>query len=496
MDANMNTSPLPFKKKSWFSGKRVVIMGLGAMPQGSGMGAAVFCLRHGAQVLVTDIKSAVDLAEQVRILTKYFRAIPKASRGELSFRLGGHQWEDFAQADLIIQNPAVPADDAIVRRAKRAGIPITNDWGIFLTLKKVTLLGVTGTRGKSTTTTLLHRMIKQIAPRTQLVGNIGCSPLLVFEKIKTGDIVVAELSSFLLHHFSCLPAPHIAIFTNIMPDHLDKYKTFRAYLADKQTIYTYQKKSDYLIYNADNTHVRQSARRAPGRAIPFRARAGKDSVQGYIENSSVSRAVFVRGRRTIELFTAKDLALVGEHNMRNALSAAMAALLMGVTPAQIKKALKGFTGLSGRLEVAGTVEGITFYNDTSATTPEAALLSIESVASHVGVGGGIVWIGGGHDKNLDYRVLAQHLIARARAIILFEGTASQKLIPLLKKASCPVFTQVASMQDALAHAYKHAHRGDIVLLAPGAASFGVFRNQYDRGNQFMEGVKALGEIDS
>ncbi|MBI2551807.1 UDP-N-acetylmuramoyl-L-alanine--D-glutamate ligase [Candidatus Uhrbacteria bacterium] len=481
-----------------FQNKRVTVMGLGLYEKGTGIEAVKFFLRQGSKVTVTDLRSARELEGSVRELVKYWTGLRHRAKGierraknskplalspKLAFVFGKHREEDFKNADVVFQNPSVPSESPYLRIAAKRKIPVVNDWSLFLARHTPKLfIGVTGTRGKSTTTALIYEMLKyhhspfrpnRRMGKVWLAGNLGASPL-SFIDTYNGEPIVAELSSWLLHHFPTVKkSPNIAVVTNIMNDHLDKYRNIREYIADKENIFRFQKRGDTLVLNYDNAATRAMAKRARGKVVWFSA------------EKQLPRWV-----------PLEDLQIPGAHNRANALAAAVAADAAGVTRRDIAHVLKTFRGLPNRLELVRTVDGVRYYNDTTATTPEAtvaalATLGQRQITNHKSqITKNIVLIAGGADKKLEFRELAKYVKQYCKAVVLLPGTATNKFKPLITNYQLPI-TLVKQMKEAVKKAHVLAQSGDIVLLSPAAASFGLFKNEFDRGRQFVDHVRKL-----
>jgi len=387
--------------------QRVIIMGLGL--HGGGVGAADFFVKQGCDVLVTDLRSKKELKESLSRLKK------------VNLVLGKHREEDFINADLIIRNPGVPRESKYLKIAEKHNIPIKTDIDIFFDLYKGKIIGITGTKGKSTVATLTYQLLKKKYKNVYLAGNIGKS---VFDIIDKKGIAVLELSSFELEYLK--KSPHIALITNLFPDHLNRYKDFKEYVEAKKSIFKYQDKDDILILNKD---------------IKFK---GKGKTH-YFDGSNISAA------KTI-------------------------AKIMKVK--NIDKVIKNFKGIPHRQEFIAEKRGVKYYNDTAATNPEAVIMALKRFNN-------VVLIAGGEDKNLKYAKLAKE-IKKLPFIILFPGTASDKIKKHLKDFK---IYNVKTMKQAVKKANSLAKKGDIVLLSPGAASFNMFSNEFDRGNQFIKAVK-------
>jgi len=453
------------------AGRRVLVLGLGL--HGGGAAVARWLARHGARVTVSDLKPKSSFAATLLKL----RGLP------IRYVWGKHPASLLRQCDLIIQNPAVPKELPFLKLARQRGIPIENEATLFLKLCPASLvIGVTGSKGKSTTSTLLGAMLRRLHRRTVVAGNIRDTVMFqVLDKLTPGTPVVLELSSWHLEgvaaHRLRLP---IALVTNVFPEHLNRYPSLAAYAKAKAGIFRAQKPQDAIVLNYDNKITQHFGSQAPGRVYWF-------SVSRLVPRGVYvsSQVVYWRdGSSRRRLFAVRDIKLSGEHNLQAALAAAAVACLAGVPAADIATAVKSFKGLHDRLEPVRTWRGLTFYNDTTATAPAAVQAALRAVDK-----GSIVLIAGGADKNLDYHELARDIRRRVQALILLPGTATVKLQSDLKDFG-PVFL-AANMPAAVKLAARLANPGGVVLLSPGAASFGLFQHEFDRGAQFVQAVCRL-----
>jgi len=429
--------------KKLFGGKKITIMGLGLL--GRAVGDAEFFAAAGAELIVTDLKSEAELASSITRLKKF---------SNITYHLGGHRLEDFEDRDMIMRANNVPLDSAFIAHARGCGIPIEMDASLFAKLAGATLVGVTGTRGKSTTTHLIYEMAKATGLKPLLGGNErGIATLQLLEETNHNSLVIMELDSWQLQGFEeSKISPHIAVWTNFMPDHMNYYKgDMDRYFRDKAAIARFQKKGDFFMTTPE---IKEKIESKFG---PLQATCITDTM----------------------LPDDWALSLPGEHNRKNAGYAVAAARVLKISDDVIKKVLKTFSGLPGRLEFLGEKEGIAFYDDANSTTPEAAIAALRTLAP---AGRQIVLIAGGSDKELDLTAFAQEIERTAKKAILFKGKATEKLQALLSK-DFPV--EIAeSMDEAFKAARAAAKPGDIILLSPGATSFGIFKNEYDRGDQF------------
>ncbi|MFZ1626803.1 MAG: UDP-N-acetylmuramoyl-L-alanine--D-glutamate ligase, partial [Candidatus Moraniibacteriota bacterium] len=345
----------------------------------------------------------------------------------------------------------------------------------------------TGTKGKTTTAALITHILKTVDQPIIPAGISQIGFLDALTDVRSDSTIVAELSSwrlssFIAHQYS----PHIAVVTNIYPDHLNYYKKMASYIADKEVVFRFQKKEDVLILNRDNEGTRAFALKAPGHIVWFSEQILAEGEGIYLRSGAVWERTSAGER---ELFLWPAVGLLGEHNRSNILAAIATVRTQGITEKAILAGLMSFKGVPHRLELVGEYEGVHFYNDTAATMPEAAIAGIRTFSAPV------VLIAGGADKEFDYSELARVFATEPKSVILLQGTATKKLLPLMEKEalvqgrSGVVFPVVASMEDALQVATDEAQPGDVILLSPGVASFGLFQNEFDRGNQFRTGVE-------
>jgi len=437
-------------------------MGLGIV--GGGVGVVKFLVKAGAKVLVTDLKTEKELESSL----KKIKNLP------IELVLGRHRATDFINTDLIIKNPGVPGDSPYLKIAQKNGADIETDVGIFFELCKAPIIGITGTKGKSTVVTLIYQFLKSKYPNVILAGNIGTSPLESLKKIRKKSKVVLELSSWQLeglkkHRMS----PKVALITNIYPDHLNRYKNLKDYINSKKIIFLFQKSKDNLFLNYDASIVRKFAKLVKSKVCFFSRKEMSTELEKILD----------------------DLKIVGEHNISNILAAFSVAKLYKIPSKNIQRTLKRFKGLSGREEFVGQVRGVKYFNDTTATMPEAAIATMKMLSQKFPKSK-IILIAGGEDKRLNYKNLAKEISKKVKCLILFSGTASTKIkkeLSSFKTSKLPLFitSEVNSMEKAVKKASKSADRGDIILLSPAAASFNLFKNEFDRGEQFNKSLKKI-----
>jgi UDP-N-acetylmuramoylalanine--D-glutamate ligase len=440
-----------------FNAKRVTVMGLGHF--GGGVAVARWLVGQGARVLVTDQATPEKLADSIQQL----QGLP------IEFILGQHREHDFSSADLVVVSPAVPPNDPFLHIAQSAGVPITTEINLFVQRcqqhARPTFVGVTGTKGKSTTASLVARML-QTRHRVHLGGNIGVSLLDKIPDIRPSDLVVLELSSFMLHRLDDLRfSPHFAILTHIGQDHISWHGSLDAYHHAKATLVRHQTSDDIVV--VDSTHIHSLA----------------------IARSSRGQVVEVPR----DLPDRFDLKLIGEHNQRHAHLAFCVAHRLGVSRDDARRAVRDFNGLPHRLESVATLDGVTFVNDSIATIPEAAVAAALAFPR-----GQVIQIVGGSDKGNDMSAMCRTLVSHCRAVLCI-GQMTRSLVSQLERiktesdASAHIIA-CQRMEEAVAWARLHARPGEVVLLAPGTASYGVYQNFEARGEHFRSLVRA--NIDS
>ena len=432
-----------------YQDKHVLVMGLGV--HGGGAGVARFLAERGARVTVTDAQPAERLAGSIESL-----------RGcDVEYVLGGHREEDFAGADFVLRNPAVPRSHPCLRVADENGVPVYMEMTLFfLECPSERIVGITGTKGKTTTTTLVGEMLKADGRDVVVAGNLRVSALLQLSHIQPTTDVVLELSSFQLEGLEVIRrSPRIAGLTNLMEDHLNRYGSMAEYLDAKKHIFRYQGSDGVVALTRDDTSLRELAAEAPGRVVWF----GRDDV---VPGAARSR-------------------LRGEHNRMNVAAAAAVAWAAGAGEDAVERAIAGFAGVPYRQELIREVGGVQYVNDTTATTPDAALAALQVMDRPV------VLIAGGSDKGMDFAALGRAVRApesRVKATVLLEGNATPKIVEAFGDKAGPWF---GDLRAAVEQAASLASPGDVVLLSPGCASFGMFANEFDRGDQFNGIVRSL-----
>lgn len=458
-----------------FSGKRVTLIGLGT--RGGGLGVARYLAEQGAIVTVTDQRNEEALAGSLTALA----GLP------IRYVLGRHDERDFTPegADVVVRNPGVPRRAPLLQLARAHGIPIEMEMSLFFRACPAPIVGVTGTKGKTTVATLAGALIAAEYPGAVTAGNMGISALEQLPLLQPEIPVVIELSSWqleaLIEHGL---APRIAVLTLIAEDHLNTYDGFTDYAETKRGITRHQRRGDWLIVNRDDPEAWQATGRSPATTVPFGT-----SDRGGDGAWLAGDALLWRWQGTeLRWPLPTTPALAGPHGARNALAALAAARLAGVSPEAIASGLEGFAGVRDRMERVGEIDGVTYINDTTATAPVAAVVALEALAGRFGR---VHLLCGGADKRLDPAPLAVAVGEHGATAYLFEGTATPGLAAALHEAGVAPEGPFGSMADALAAARRNARPGDVVLLSPGCASFGLFRDEFDRGDRFRQEVAAL-----
>ncbi|HEX5504714.1 MAG TPA: UDP-N-acetylmuramoyl-L-alanine--D-glutamate ligase [Thermomicrobiales bacterium] len=457
------------------AGKRVLVMGLGT--HRGGLGVARFLATQGAAVTVTDLRTDEQLAGPLGELA----GLP------IRYVLGEHREADFTGADLVVRNPGVPRESPYLAAARAAGVPVEMEMTLFFRLCPAPILGVTGTKGKTTTTTLGAAMLAAWRPDTVLAGNMGVSALEQLAQIGPATPVTIELSSFQLEALAERGlSPHVAVVTNLSPDHLNRYATMADYAAAKRGIVAAQDHCDFAVLNRDDPAIWAFAVDTAARVLPFgRADAALGGGDGAWLAGDELRWRF----GGVEHRAARAaLPAPGEHNALNALAAGLAALAYGAPFAAVAQGLAAFGGVRDRFEAVAEMRGVAYVNDTTATAPAAAIAALRAADRPV------VLIAGGSEKRTDFADFAREVAARARQVVLLDGDATPRLRAALVAAGVGperLHGPAGGMEEAVRLAAALAQPGELVLLSPACASFGMFPDEFHRGDAFRAAVAAL-----
>lgn len=457
--------------KTDFIGKRVVVLGLGI--HGGGLAVTRWLVKHKAKVTVTDTKAKSELEISIK----------KLSGLPINYVLGKHPLSLLNECDMVIQNPGVPSNHPFLKEAQKKKIVIENEASLFLKLCPTQkIVAVTGTRGKSTTVSLIGELMKEAWPKAIAAGNIRDVVLFdVLDKLSPDTPVVVELSSWQLElvgqHKLRIP---LTLLTNVYPDHLNRYKSFDYYIKAKSNIFRFQNNHDSVVFNYDNSVTRKLAKQALAKVYWFSLK--NKVLQGCYTDSNY--VYWSMGSKKEKLFARRHVKVIGEHNLANVLAAVTVAKILGIKSQSIKKVVGRFKGLHDRLQLIKELSGVQYYNDTTSTSPDACIAALK-VFTHQEV----ILIAGGTDKSLPYKTMAKAIRSNSKAVILLPGTATIKLLHELKTFK-KIFL-ARSMMEAVKIAKKIAPPKGVVLLSPGAASFGLFKHEFDRGQAFIKSVEQL-----
>ena len=456
--------------KEQFKGKKITVMGLGLL--GRGVGDTAFLAGCGAELIVTDLKSKEQLASSLKILSKY---------KNITYRLGEHNLEDFRGRDMILKAAGVPLDSIYIAEARKNNIPVEMSASLFAKISGIQIVGVTGTRGKSTVTHLLAQILELAGKKILLGGNVrGVSTLQLLKKVTSDSIALFELDSWQLQGFGdSKMSPNISVFTTFLDDHLNYYgsttlttsKARELYFSDKANIFKYQKDGDV-----------------------------------FVVGEGVAKKLPAQFRKYSLIARAKDfpkkwkMKIRGEHNRLNAMCAILAARGMGIPEKIIKKAVENFQGIEGRLqfvrEVMGSTgsprEGIKIYNDNNSTTPDATIAALRAVGDKKKKK--VVLIVGGDDKKLDTTNLVKEIPKWCSKVVMFKERGTETIkdeVFKLKKKGIEVYEE-EGLENTVKRAYFVAKKGETILYSPGFSSFGkYFKNEYERNDQFLKLIKNL-----
>ncbi len=448
------------------SGKNILVVGFGK----SGLSATRYLLKAGAHVTINDIRFERDLdKEQVR----------QAREMGAGFKTGGHEVEDFVRSDMVVLSPGVPTNIHPVLEAKKNSISVLGELELASRFIKSPILAITGTNGKSTAITLMGQILEKAGMKYFLGGNLG-TPLMDHVAGENDvDYVVLEVSSFQLDTMEEFN-PLVAVLLNISPDHLDRYSNYEAYVKSKLSIFKNQGKGRFAVLNDDDERLSGFDMKTGVRILRY-GFDRRDKVDAFIEDNRL--VIDCPGIADMSL-NLEDFHLPGRHNLENLMGVVLAASCIGIEKQAIEKALRSFRGLSHRIEFAGTVAGIDFYDDSKATNVDSAVKSIESFDRPV------ILIAGGKDKGGGYKPLVETAKRHVKKAILIGEAA-----PVMGKAlegSVPLSFSLG-LEEAVFEAFSAAARGDVVLLAPACSSFDMFRDYVHRGIVFKNAVRKLSD---
>ncbi|HLY98214.1 MAG TPA: UDP-N-acetylmuramoyl-L-alanine--D-glutamate ligase [Candidatus Angelobacter sp.] len=446
--------------------KRVLVVGIGR----SGVAAAFFLEERGARVTVSDSKTEAQLQHEIAALL---------DRG-ISIEAGRHGERTFRDQDLIVVSPGVPSDHPQLQQARSLGIPVIGEIELAFRFLQGKVIAITGSNGKTTTTTLIGEILAKSGKKTLVGGNIGTPVISLAGKTTPESYLVLEVSSFQLETIQQF-RPWISVVLNITPDHLDRHHTFQAYVDAKARIFENQTAGDFAVLNADDAACMNLKDRARSPLYWF-SRRQKAENGAFLSGTQI---VFRDGGRETSVMERSEISLKGAHNLENVLAAVSVGMLAGCDPRQIRQAVSEFRGVEHRLEPVSTIHGVSFFNDSKATNVDATIKALESFPGNIHI------ILGGKDKGSDYSVLNPLLRERVKRAYLI-GAAADKIAAQIQGA-VPL-THSGTLEHAVQQAFETAAEGDIVLLAPACASFDQFENYEQRGRVFKELVHSLAPV--
>ena len=442
--------------------KKIVILGAGE----SGIGAAFLGIKRGYEVFLSD-KESIDQRLQ-KILDE----------NNISWESGQHSLSKIKTADFIVKSPGIPSDLPLISLLKSQGKKIISEIEFAAKHTSATLIGITGTNGKTTTTLLTYKILKDAGLNVGIAGNIGKS--FAFQVAQMNyDYYVLELSSFQLDDIIDF-APKISLITNISPDHLDRYNyNFENYIKSKLKIFKNQSNKDFFLFNSEDPILERYLKKEKIKATKISLTTNKTSKGQLIEKNNIT--INIKNKRT--MINTENFPLSGRHNLLNALAASTIASVLEISKESIRDSLSDFKGVPHRMEKVLKIQKVLYINDSKATNINATFFALESIDTP------LVWIVGGVDKGNDYEILLPLVRKKVKAIICL-GVNNQKLIDTFENIS-EVFIETQSMSEAVKIAHKVAKQKDTVLLSPACASFDLFENYEDRGNQFKNAVRNL-----
>lgn len=470
MQAKKRVPDLPGDQAE-FKGMKVGVIGLGE----TGCALSEKLLVWGAQVIAVDSKPI----EKLKACGKVKRLIEQGL-----VAIGGtDEADELLDCQLVILSPSVRPDKPFVQKLREKGIRVTGEIELVYAMCKGRIIAITGTNGKTTTTTLAHHILAENGMRAFLVGNIGTPAISCVDLADESSWLVMEVSSFQLMTCDAF-RPDIGIITNIAVDHLDWHSDVDEYISAKARLLKSQNENDFAVLNADDEGVRKVMHVGAAERILFGVR--NEAAHVKLVGERIVADIAALGLSDVTLCELKDIQVGGVHNVLNVMAASTAALLCGVSPDGVRKALASFAGVPHRLEFVAEIDGVKFINDSAATTPHAALHALRSISSP------IVWIAGGKNKGLSFDILSEAVKERVRVAILI-GSAAGELAEFLRRLNVR-YEFADSLEDAVSLSLNMALRGDVVLLSPACASLDMFESYVERGERFKRAVKELSGV--
>ena len=454
------------------NGKRVLVVGLGK----SGVASALFLKKHGARVSVSDTKSGDELRNEIPTLLDH----------GITVETGGHGERTFRGQDLIVVSPGVPVDAPPLVQARSLGESVIGEIELAAQFLPGPIVAITGSNGKTTTTTLAGEIMTAGGLSTLVGGNIGTPAISFAECARPETVIVLEVSSFQLETIQTF-RPKIAVVLNVTPDHLDRHRTFEIYVDAKARIFENQQASDFAVLNADDPTCVAMAGRTKAQVFWFSRQKEVQQGAWVRDGNIVFRGPGSKSETSQkEILQVSEISLKGAHNLENVLAAVCAGALMGCAPDKIRQAVHDFKAVEHRLEFVATINGVGYYNDSKATNVDATIKALESFLANIHL------ILGGKDKGSDYSVLNDLLRQRVKRVYTI-GAAAAKIEGQIVSAKNggPELVHAETLENAVRKAHSLAQPGDVVLLAPACASFDQFKNYEHRGQVFKEIVRGL-----
>lgn len=459
------------------SGRRVAVVGLGV----SNLPLIRFLLAKGCRVTAMDQKRPEEMGERYASLSEM---AAQPGPGSLELRLGPDYLGGLAGFSLVFLTPGMKKNLPEIRQAQERGAEFSSEMNLFFRLCRAPILAVTGSAGKTTTTSLLGAIMRAGGRETHVTGNLGISLIEKVEEIEPGSVVVAELSSFQLQMLD--RSPRVGVITNISPNHLDVHASMEEYVEAKKNIFRFQVPEDAAVLNYDNPTVRAMEAECPGRVFFF-SRVSEPSKGSFLRGD---RLIFRDGEREVTLCRLADIRLQGGHNVENVLAAAAAASVAGVRGEAVASAVASFRGVVHRLELIRELAGVRYFNDSIATAPDRTAAALRTFEEP------IVLIAGGYDKKIPFDDLAPLIVSKVKTLLLMGVTADKIETAVIRAAADagrepPKIIRGRDLEELVSRARDAASPGDVVLLSPACASYDMYRNFEERGEHFRRLVNAL-----
>ena len=445
-----------------YKGKKALVCGMAK----SGIAAGRLLKRLGAEVTLQDMKERAKVPDAEKLEQEGFRLY-----------MGKNPDDIACGQDLIVLSPGIPGDLPFVRAAEVAGVPVISEVELAYSLTPCPVTAITGTNGKTTTTTLVGEIMKAVRPHTAVVGNIGISYCQVVERLTADDWVVAEISSFQMEKAEQF-CPHISAVLNITPDHLDRHKTMETYVRMKERVFARQGAEDFCILNANDAYCRAMAEKTRAKVFFF-------SSQGMLDEGIFLEGEDIRVRwngMDDVLLSVEELQILGVHNHENAMAAAAAGICAGVPLDTIRRILRNFQGVAHRIEYVATVDGVDYYNDSKGTNTDASVRAVLAMKKP------IVLIGGGYDKKVSFDEWTKLFPGRVKHLVLIGATAPA-IRESAEKYGFTAISDCGTFAEAVDLCREKAEPGDCVLLSPACASWGMFENYEQRGELFKQQIR-------